>query len=253
MSDLIRFESVGAVARMTLARPEKLNAMSDEMLQAMLENLRHVAESAELRVLIVTGEGRAFSAGGDIASMQDMDETGFRETIHRYMQLSSAFRDLEEITIAAINGYALAGGFELALMCDIRISASSAIYGLPDAALGLSPTSGMTWMLPRVIGYGRALYLTLSGDQFDATEAERIGLVSSVVDDPRLEQTVMTLAHKIASYPGPVAARTKAGFVDALERDYSSAMRLEELAEMDCFRCGETQKAFADFVKRRKR
>jgi len=252
MNEFIRFETMGAVARMTLARPGKLNAINDEMLEAMLESLQRVAETSKLRVLIVTGEGRAFSAGGDIASMEGMDEAGFGETIHRYMRLASAFRKLEEITIAAINGYALAGGFELALLCDIRLGARSAVFGLPDAALGLSPTSGMTWLLPRVIGYGRSMHLTLSGEQFDAAEAERIGLVSSVVDNAALEETTMALAHKIAAYPGPVAARTKAGFIGALEQDYASAMCFEEKAELDCFRSGETQKAFAEFLGRKK-
>lgn len=252
MSEFVRLETMGTVAKMTLARPEKLNAINDEMLHAMLENLQRVADATDVRALIVTGEGRAFSAGGDIASMEGMDEPGFRETIHLYMRLASAFRSLDEITIAAINGYALAGGFELALLCDIRISAGSAVFGLPDAALGLSPTSGMTWMLPRVIGYGRAMHLTLSGEQFDAHEAERIGLVSSVVDDALLQEEVLALAEKIAGYPGPVAARTRAGFRGALERDYASAMRFEELAELDCFRSGETKKAFADFLRRKK-
>jgi enoyl-CoA hydratase/carnithine racemase len=252
MSDFIRLETFGEVARMTLARPEKLNAINDEMLMAMLECLRRVAGAPQVRVLVVTGEGRAFSAGGDIASMEGLDEAGFRETIQLYMRLGAAFRDLDEITIAAVNGYALAGGFELALLCDIRIGSSSAVFGLPDAALGLSPTSGMTWLLPRIIGYGRAMYLTLSGDRFGAPEAERIGLVSSVVEDTVLEDSVMELASKIAACPGPVAARTKAGFRGALEQDYVSATRFEELAEMDCFRSGETQKAFAEFLARKK-
>jgi len=252
MSEFINFEALGAVGKMTIARPNKMNAINDEMLHAMLSSLRRVAEDPEMRVLIVTGEGRAFSAGGDIASMEAMSETTFIETIHLYMRLSRAFCDLNEITIAAINGYTLAGGLELALMCDIRISAASAEFGLPDAALGLSPTSGMTWMLPRVIGYGRALHLTLTGDQFDAAEAERIGLVTSVVDDATLDEEVMALAKKIASYPDPVAARTKAGFLYALEQEYSSAMQFEELAELDCFRSGDTQKAFADFLSRKK-
>ena len=252
MSEFINFEVLGAVGIMTLARPKKMNAINDEMLHAMLSSLRHVAENPEVRILIVTGEGRAFSAGGDIASMESMNEASFIETIHLYMRLSRAFRELDEITIAAINGYTLAGGLELALMCDIRISAASAVFGLPDAALGLSPTSGMTWMLPRVIGYGRALHLTLTGDQFDAAEAERIGLVTSVIDDTALGETAVALAKKIAAYPNPVAARIKAGFLYALEQEYSSAMQFEEIAELDCFRSGETQKAFVDFLSRKK-
>lgn len=253
MSDLIRFEVLGPVAKMTLTRPQKLNAITDEMLLAMLECLGRVADDPAIKALIVTGDGRAFSAGGDIAAMKGMEPAAFRETIHLYMRLSRAFRDLQEITIAAVNGYALAGGFELALMCDIRMGGRSAIFGLPDAALGLSPTSGMTWMLPRVIGYGRATHLTLAGDRIDATEAERIGLITAIVEDAELDAAALALARKIAAYPGPVAAKTKAGFLDSLERDYASAMQLEELAELECFKSSETQRAFADFLGRKTR
>ena len=251
MSEFIRFEVMGAIAKMTLARPEKMNAINDDMLLAMLKYLVRVADEPEVRALIITGEGLAFSAGGDITSMMNTDDASFLETIHLYMRLSRAFRDLREITIAAVNGYALAGGLELALMCDIRMSSTAAKFGLPDAALGLSPTSGMTWMLPRIIGYGRAMHLTLTGEQIDAIEAERIGLITTIVEDAVLGETALALANKIAAYPGPVAAKTKAGFLDALERDYSSAMRLEELAELDCFRSSETQKAFSDFLNRK--
>jgi enoyl-CoA hydratase/carnithine racemase len=252
MSEFIRFEMEGPIARITLNRPKKLNAINDEMLQTMLENLRCVANSPDLRVLVVTGEGRAFSAGGDIGSMDGMDESAFIENIHLYMRLSQAFRDIDKITIAAINGYALAGGFELALMCDIRISAASAMFGLPDAAIGLSPTSGMTWLLPRVVGYGRALHLTLIGDQFDAVEADRIGFVTSVVDDTIIDETVMALAKRIAAYPDPVVAQTKAGFTHALEKDFSSAMSFEEVAELNCFRSSDTQAAFKNFLTRKR-
>jgi enoyl-CoA hydratase/carnithine racemase len=252
MSDHVRLEVEGAVARLTLARGDKLNALSDAMLDAMREHLEGLAEAPDVRAVILSGEGRAFSAGGDIEAMERMDAAAFDETIHRYMRLSRTFRDLDAIAIAAIHGYALAGGFELALMCDIRIAASSARFGLPDAALGLSPTSGMTWMLPRVIGLGRAMHLTLTGDRFDAAEAMRIGFATAVVDDGDLVNHVNELAQRIAGYPGPVVARTKALFLDALERDFSTTMRSEELAERDCFRSGETQRAFRAFLDRKK-
>ncbi|MDJ0955493.1 MAG: enoyl-CoA hydratase/isomerase family protein [Arenicellales bacterium] len=252
MSKHVRFERDGAIAKLTLTREEKLNALSDDMLDTMREHLEGLAETPEVRALIVSAEGRAFSAGGDITSMERMDAAAFNATIHRYMRLSRTFRDLDIIAIAAIHGYALAGGFELALMCDIRIAASSAQFGLPDAALGLSPTSGMTWMLPRVIGLGRAMHLTLTGDRFDAAEAMRIGFVTTVVDDEDLYDHVSELAQRIAGYPGPVVARTKALFLDALECDFSTAMREEEMAERDCFRSGETQRAFRTFLDRKK-
>ena len=130
---------------------------------------------------MLTGRGRAFSAGGDITAMGGMDEGEFADTIARYMRVSAAFRACPKPIVAAIHGYALAGGFELALMCDVRFAAVGTQFGLPDTPLGLSPTSGMTYLLPRIVGLGRAMYLALSAENIDAEEAERIGLVSRVV------------------------------------------------------------------------
>jgi enoyl-CoA hydratase/carnithine racemase len=252
MSDLVRFEIDAAIARLTLDRPQKLNAMNDDMLLAMIEHLQHAAADPGLRVLILAAKGRAFSAGGDIASFENMDAKAFAESVALYMRLARAFRELPAITIAAVNGYALAGGFELALMCDLRISAASAVYGLPDASIGLSPTSGMTWLLPRIVGYGRALHLTLTGEQIDAAEAERIGLVTAVVEDDALHTHVDALARKIAACPGPVVAKTKAAFVHALEHDFGSATTFEERAELDCFRAADTRAALGKVLRRKK-
>ena len=250
MSELVRFHSDGAIARMTLARPRKLNAMNDEMLLAMLDYLRQAAGNPDLRALILDAEGRAFSAGGDIASFEDMDEQAFAASVDLFMRLAHALRELPAISIAAVNGYALAGGFELALMCDLRIAARSAVFGLPDGSIGLSPTSGMTWLLPRIVGYGRALHLTLSGDRFDADQAERIGLVTAVVDDNQLAGHASELAQRFASYPGPVVARTKAAFAYALEHDYAAATAYEARVEHDCFAAPDTRAALARALRR---
>lgn len=253
MTSLIQQQRRGKVLWLRLNRAEKLNAMNDALIEELLDCLHQVEAAHDIGAVVLTGNGRAFSAGGDIESMESMNENNFRYTIQLYMQLAQKFRNLDRFVIAAINGYALAGGFELALMCDLRIAASSVKFGLPDVALGLSPTSGMTWSLPRVVGLGRAMHLTLLGDQFSAAEAERFGLVTAVVDDDQLEQIAQEYAERIAEYPREAVAGTKQGFYQAAECDFTGATKLEEQAEMVCFRSGETQKRFADFLAGRKK
>ena len=253
MTGVLELEREGAVTVAYLNRPEKLNALNQDLLVSLLDVLRKTAADAVTRVLIVTGRGRAFSAGADIQSMEAMDEERFMESIALFMRLSQAFRGVETITIAAVNGYALAGGLELALMCDLRIAGRSAVFGLPDCELGLSPTSGMTWTLPRIVGLGRAMQLTLLGEQFDAVEAERIGLVNAVAEDADLLSEARTWANKLAGCPREALAGTKRGFYAALDSDFATATVREQDEERACFRSGETRKRFAEFLSRRKK
>jgi enoyl-CoA hydratase len=249
---IVEVETRGDVARITLNRPEKLNAINPEMLGGLLEAVDEIGRSDAIGAVVLTGRGRAFSTGGDIAAMAGMDERTFAETISLYMQVSAAFRDCPKPIIAAIHGYALAGGFELALECDVRFAATGTQFGLPDTPLGLSPTSGMTYLLPRIIGLGRAMYLTLGAENIDAEEAERIGLVSRVIEPEALLDEAEAFAHRIASYPRVGVAWTKRGFHRALDSDFASATRSEEEAELACFRSPDTRKAFQDFVDRKR-
>ncbi len=249
----VLYESRGSIGWITLNRPEVLNAINPAMLHGLLKILDEASKDSSTRVLILTGSGRAFSAGGDIKAMQAMDEPTFSETIHLYMRLSQAMRDLDQPVIAAVNGYALAGGFELMLLCDIRIAAASAKFGLPDTIIGLSPTSGMTWLLPRIVGLGHAMHLTLEGNMIDAQKAERIGLVTGVVEDDALHKTVEKLAATIGSFPEVGVTNTKRGFYSALESTSKAAMKSEEKRELECFQFEDTRKAFAAFLARKKK
>ena len=179
---VVELEIRGDVAIVTLARPDKLNAINDDMLLGLLDAVESVGRTDAIGAAVLTGRGRAFSAGGDITAMDGMDDDAFAATIARYMEVSAAVRACPKPFVAAVHGYALAGGFELALICDVRFAARGTQFGLPDTPLGLSPTSGMTWLLPRIVGLGRAMYLTLSADSIDADEAQRIGLVDRVVE-----------------------------------------------------------------------
>jgi enoyl-CoA hydratase/carnithine racemase len=249
---IVELETRGDVAIITLARPGKLNAINDEMLDRLLGAIETVEHSEAIGAAVLTGRGRAFSAGGDITAMSGMDEPTFAATIARYMRVSTAFRASRIPIIAAVNGYALAGGFELALMCDVRFAASGVRFGLPDTPLGLSPTSGMTSLLPRVIGLGRAIYLTLSAEEIDADEALRIGLVSRVIKPDALLAEAEAFAHRIAGYPRIGVIGTKRGFLDAFDTDFETATRAEEAAELACFRAPETRARLSAFAERKR-
>jgi len=249
---VVEVETRDDVAIITLARPEKLNAINDEMLIGLLESVEAVGRLDAIGAAVLTGRGRAFSAGGDIAAMDAMGDGAFADTIARYMRVSAAFRDCPKPIVAAVHGYALAGGFELALMCDVRFAARGTQFGLPDTPLGLSPTSGMTWLLPRIVGLGRAMYLTLWGENIDADEAERIGLVSRVTEAEDLLHEAQAFARRLASYPRVGVAWTKLGFHHALESGFDAATRSEEAAELACFRSPDTRERFRGFLERKR-
>jgi enoyl-CoA hydratase/carnithine racemase len=250
---VVEVEERGDVAFIWLHRPEKLNAISAEMLDQLFEAVQTIGRSEAIGVAVLAGRGRAFSTGGDITEMHDMAERQFADTISRYMRLSAAFRACPKPMVAAIHGYALAGGFELALMCDVRFAATGTQFGLPDTPLGLSPTSGMTYLLPRIVGLGRALYLALGAENIDAEEAERIGLVSRVVAEEALLAEAELFARRIASYPRVGVGWTKRTLHRGLDLDLDSAMRLETEAEVDSFQSPETKKRFQAFVDRKRR
>ena len=240
------------VAIVTLARPEKLNAISVEMLDGLLDAVESIGRSDAIGAAVLTGRGRAFSAGGDIAAMDGMDDAVFADTIARYMRVSAAFRACPKPIVAAVHGYALAGGFELALMCDVRFAAKGTQFGLPDTPLGLSPTSGMTWLLPRIVGLGRAMYLTLLAENIDADEAERIGLVNRVTEPEALLPEAEAFAHRIAAYPRVGVAWTKRGFHHALDARFDAATASEEEGELASFRSPDTRERFRRFLERKR-
>ena len=250
---VVEVERRGDVAVVWLDRPEKLNAISVEMLDGLLDAVESIGRSADVGAAVLAGRGRAFSTGGDITEMHAMDEQQFADAISRYMRLSTAFRSCPKPIVAAVHGYALAGGFELALMCDVRFAAVGTQFGLPDTPLGLSPTSGMTYLLPRIVGLGRALYLALGAENIDADEALRIGLVSRVVEPDALVDEAEAFARLVASYPRVGTAWTKRTLHESLDLDLEAATHLETEAEVDSFRSPETRRRFQAFVDRKRR
>jgi enoyl-CoA hydratase/carnithine racemase len=249
----VEIEIRNRVAWIALNRPDKLNAINDEVLNGLRQAIARLNENAEAGAAVLFGRGRAFSAGGDITAMSAMDEAGFSRTIGLYMQVAKDFRSCRKPIVAAIHGYALAGGFELACLCDVRLSARGTMFGLPDTPLGLSPTSGMTWLLPRIVGLGHALHLTLLGEPIDAEEAQRIGFITRLTHPDSLHEEARRITEKIASYPRVGVGHAKAEFHAALQSSFEEATTAEHEGEVACFRDPETRAQFRRFVERKRK
>jgi enoyl-CoA hydratase len=230
MADLnyVLIESRGDVAVVTVNRPGKLNALNAETVNELRTALEQVAGDDAVRAVILTGAGeKSFVAGADIAELAKMTPLS---GIQVSRQGQDTFRFLETMrkpVIAAVNGFALGGGLELALACHFRVASENAKFGLPEVKLGIIPGYGGTVRLPRVVGRGRALELVLTGEMIDAQEAYRIGLVNHVYAQGELMGAAEQLAKKIAAN-GPVAVALA---IEAVDHGYHAstedALRLE--------------------------
>jgi enoyl-CoA hydratase len=221
-------ESRDGSAVITINRPDKLNALNADTVNELRTALEQVAQDAAVRVVILTGAGeKSFVAGADIAELAKMTPlSGIRVS----RQGQDTFRFLETMrkpVIAAVNGFALGGGLELALACHFRVASENAKFGLPEVKLGIIPGYGGTVRLPRVVGRGRALEIMLTGEMIDAQEALRIGLVNHVYPQHELLSATEQLAKKIAAN-GPVAVALA---MEAVDQGYhgstEDALRLE--------------------------
>jgi enoyl-CoA hydratase/carnithine racemase len=238
----------GAVARLTLERPEALNALNRAVADSLEHILKHLERSKEVRVVIVSGRGRAFCAGNDIAEMPALGPTEARGLSRRWQKIMDRFGRLPQVTIAAVRGYALGGGCMLAAAQDLRMAEASARFGLPEVTLGFNPSYGIARILD-IVGGGPARDLLLTGRAVDAAEALRMGLVSRVVPDGALESAVDELAADITRHPRGGLAATKAIVADIragrsgdAARAYAASLRRDK----------DARARIADFVAKRK-
>ena len=222
-------ERSGPVAVVTLNRPDVLNALNLQMLRELSETVASFDADDGLRAVILTGAGaKAFAAGADIAELNALGGArAGEEQARRGQALTVSFERLRVPVIAAVNGFALGGGCELAMACDIRIAASGARFGQPEVNLGILPGYGGTQRLTRLVGEGWAMYLCLSGEMIDAQEALRIGLVQKVTAPEGLLEEAHRIASAIAA-KGPLAvAAAKRAIVDGASLSLADGLSLE--------------------------
>ena len=242
----------GPVSWARMNRPEVLCALDQAQLRRLLDWLRSAGDDDSTAVLVLTGTGRAFSAGADIREADAQDDADFAVNTALYQDLARTCAGLAKPVIAAVNGICLGGGLELAAMCDLRIAARSARLGLPDASLGFSVSGGLSWFLPRQIGAGRTMELYLTERILDAAEAERIGLVGEVVDDGDLAERAQELAERIAGFPRCGVANMKA-LLNQPARPLDEALVDEEARDRACFSDPEARKRLASFLEARRK
>jgi enoyl-CoA hydratase len=204
---ILKYQEESGIGILTISRPEVLNALNALFFTEFNDFMNRVKDSKSLKVLIITGTGKAFVAGADISELSGLNAHAAKILSKSGQASFDLPGNLDIPVIAAVNGYSLGGGCELALACDIRIAASTAKFGLPETGLGLIPGYGGTQRLTRLIGSGDALMMILSGQPIDAAEALRIGLVQKVTEPETLIEETKKLATKIAEM-SPIAVKT---------------------------------------------
>ena len=229
MSDAnLLLEKDAAIATITFNNPKALNALTEETFSGMESQLDELETDAEIRVIILTGAGdKAFIAGGDISHLATLDADGARHFALLAQRVIDRIETFPKPVIAAVNGYCLGGGNELAMGCDLRIAADSAKFGQPEVKLGIIPGFAGTQRLSRLVGKGRAKEMIYTGEMIDAAEACRIGLVNRVVAKDRLIEEAKALAMKMCDKSASAISLSKEAIDNGLEMDFARAARYE--------------------------
>ena len=243
-------EGIGFI---TINRPQYLNALDKTTVEELAEVIELAAADDEIKVIILTGAGdKAFVAGGDIAFMQEMTPVEARGFARFGQAVLRKLESMPKPVIAAINGFCLGGGCELAMACDFSIASTKAKFGQPEVGLGVTPGFGGTQRLPRLIGLGRARQLLYTGDTIDAEEALRIGLVNEVVPDGDLMNYVINIARRIIA-KGQMAVRfSKAAINNGTQTDIDRAMTIEVDIFALCFSTEDQKEGMNAFIEKRK-
>ena len=245
----ITTETHDGVATIRLDRPQALNALNAQLIEELGHALDVFEANAKVGAIVITGSEKAFAAGADI---KEMAELGY---VDAYLQNHAAA--LERVSrcrkplIAAVAGYCLGGGCELAMMCDILIAADTAKFGQPEITLGIMPGMGGTQRLPRAVGKAKAMDLILTGRMMDAAEAERAGLVARIVPAANLMEEALAIAHKIASYSRPIVMMAKEAVNRAYEAPLSEGLLFERRTFHAMFATQDQKEGMAAFVEKR--
>lgn len=254
MSDTVRYETDGAVATVTLNRPDALNAMSGELLEALLGRVQQAADDEAVRCVVLTGAGRAFCSGGDLRGIgagDALDPLANAAQLRRFEETSRLLAEMPKPTIAVVNGAAAGAGFSLALAADLRLAAEGARFVTAFARVGLTGDFGGSWQLARIAGLALAKELYLLGNQLDAPAAHRLGIVTRVVPAEALAEEAMALARRLADGPTAAYARMKRNFAHGAEHGFAEALTFEAEGMIAASRTEDFRNAAAAFLERR--
>ena len=231
----IRVDRHDSVAIVTINRPEVRNALSPPALAELRQELEFVGKNPAVAAAILTGEGGTFTTGDDLTVTASMAEADFGEMIEAFQSITTTLRRMPMPVIAAIEGYAVGGGLEIAAACDLRVCAEDTVFFCPEVRLGLLLSNGSSSLLPRLIGAGRTRELMFTGRRFDAAWAERAGLVNRVAPKGEALKAAVAMAEEIAANQAPAVRATKALLNRAEEAEVEAALAAETKAALDAF------------------
>ena len=248
----VDYEKKGNVAIITINRPEALNALNLDVLAELEQIIAKTENDDDVFVAIITGAGRAFVAGADIAQMSDLTAVQGRAFGEYGNAVFKKIESSSKPVIAAINGFALGGGCELCMSCDIRIASNKAKFGQPEVGLGITPGFGGTQRLPRIVGASKAKELILTAQNIDAQEALRIGLVSKVTEPEELMEAAMDMAVAIAGNAQIAVRQSKDAINKGMQCDVETATAYESQAFGLCFATEDQKDAMSAFLNKTK-
>jgi 2-(1,2-epoxy-1,2-dihydrophenyl)acetyl-CoA isomerase len=248
----IQFEMQDALAIIRLNRPEKLNAFTREM-SLLLQKKLDDCSNEKVRAVYISGNGKAFSAGQDLAEVTEADAIGFDRILsEHYNPIIQRIRNLEKPVIAAVNGVAAGAGANIAISCDIVLATESALFIQAFSKIGLVPDSGGTYFLPRLIGWQKASALAMTGEKLTAAEAERIGLIYKVYPDKEFENSSFAMATMLASMPTRALALTKKALTLSLNHSLEKQLEVEDLFQQQAAQTSDYREGVNAFLEKRK-
>jgi 2-(1,2-epoxy-1,2-dihydrophenyl)acetyl-CoA isomerase len=243
------------ITTITLNRPEKLNALAGHMRRDLAESLEAAGSERSVHVVVITGAGRAFCAGGDVAAMADLikrhDADEFSRLLGSARRVVTAIRQMTKPVIASINGPAFGAGFNLALACDLRIAASNATFSQSFAKVGLHPDWGGSYFLPRLVTPNKACEMFFLGDTIDAAEAHRLGILNFVVPPEELEAETRKLAERLRNAPAVALTAAKQAVYLSQGAELEEMLRFETEAQMRCFESQDGAEGVRAFLEKR--
>lgn len=251
MNNLVSLEYNGRIAIVTINQPASLNALSSVILRELEEMVIATSENDETRVIIITGAGRSFVAGADISEMKDMSVAQANDYALMGAKLFQKIETLNKVIIAAINGFALGGGCELAMACDIRIASEKAKFGQPEVGLGIIPGFSGIRRMTEIVGEAKAKEYIFTGRMFDAYEAEKVGLVNKVVCPEALMDECQKLAEEIASKSFNAVITSK-NLMNAIKGNLDNAVKMQSEYFADCFNHPDQKTGMNAFVNKEK-
>lgn len=246
------YEVEGPILTLTVNRPKVLNALNEQVLDELYAALRHAGEQAEVRAIVITGAGdRAFVAGADIAAMVNLEPAAALELAKKGHRVGEIMARLPQPVIAAVNGFALGGGMELAMACDVIYASTKAKFGQPEVNIGVMPGFGGTQRLPRRVSQSAAAEMLLGGDPISAEEALRLGLVAAVCAPEELLEKARSLGRKIATRAPRAVAATKHALHAAMEMPLSLGNQLEQRLFSELFATQDLKEGMGAFLAKR--